>query len=149
MQRALTITAAGGVLLYTSYLLIHGERPRVIQRAGTTMPSPIEDRTQQPAVSGSVSSLTNSIAQQGDNPTIIDRPVALGGDYASTGSDQEAVTHKSMEQSNADELDDYFEPPKQETSTEGVTWNDPYCARLDEQDQAGFMEMLGCHKEFP
>ena len=101
MQSALLIGATGSLVLYAAYMLIHGESPRPAQRLQTTMPAPIKDRTQQPAVSGSVTSLTYAIAQDGNDPHIVDRPVALGGDEANTGDQQGDVTFTSLEEQKA------------------------------------------------
>jgi hypothetical protein len=45
-----------------------------------------------------VSSLTYAIAQDGNDPHLVDRPVALGGDQANTGHMQDDVTFTSLEQ---------------------------------------------------
>jgi hypothetical protein len=110
MQRALFIGVAGSVVLYSAYMLIHGESPRPTQRLLTTQPAPIKDHTQQPAVSGSVTSLTHAIAQDGNNPHLFDRPVALGGDQANTGDKQEAISFKSLEQQKTLKLTNIHDP---------------------------------------
>lgn len=88
----------GGLTLIAAFMLIHGESPRIAQRAMRTTPSPIEDRMMQPRISGSVTSLTKAIAENGNDPTLTDRPTELGGDAANTGTEIEAPTTKSIEE---------------------------------------------------
>ena len=140
MQRALLIGATGSVILFSAYMLIHGEAPRVVERASTTVPAPITDSSMEPAVSGSVSSITRAIAQDGNDPHLADRPVALGGDRANTGQEQDPVTFKSLEQQKT-----VADAMEQQTDYD---WSYPECEHLDKEG-AGRMEMWGCHKVYP
>jgi len=96
MQRALVLTAAGGLTLYLTYLLVHGETPRVVQRVVSTVPRPKQDATLQPRTSGSASSIVSAIARSGQDPHFTDRPTKLGGDAANTGTKQEHPTARSL-----------------------------------------------------
>ena len=98
MERALVLTAAGGLSLYLTYLLIHGEQPRVAQRIISTVPRPKQDNMKEPVTSGSASSIVAAIAQAAQDPHLMDRPVALGGDAANTGTDREHPTAGSLEE---------------------------------------------------
>ena len=59
-----------------------------------------------------MTSLTYAIAQDGNDPHLSDRPVALGGDQANTGHEQDAVSFTSLEQQQTLYLPDVQEQQK-------------------------------------
>ena len=97
MASAILFAAIGGSALWLWYLLVHGETPAPVQRLSSTVPSKIRDTTKQPRVSGSGTSVMAAIASSGNDPSLIDRPAALGGDHSSTGHVVGKLSSKSME----------------------------------------------------
>lgn len=102
---AFMFTAAGSLALYLTYLLIHGQSPKVKQRVTSTIPAAVQD-ADEPRASGSVSSLVTAVAASGNDPHIEDRPRELGGDAANTGTDRESVTTGSLEEQWKGKLSD-------------------------------------------
>ena len=114
MERALILTAVGGVSLYLISLLVSGSGykpvPAVSQvdfggeYTGSFAPVssstrlPISDPSKEPRPSGSASSIVTALASAVGDPTTTGRATELGGDAASTGDQHPPTTHGSMEE---------------------------------------------------